>query len=657
MDASASPSSIAGLRVEEQRVLDNAPQVLGPSRRATPRSRPGSTTASSSSSVPIPASIRRGRTEREGLGGAVGRRSRPHAEIDLTRPEQEAWRSPPFWTGRSGPRLDAPSRARDTRQRCRADDRRARAAVLGRPAGRRSVAARHGDPLRLHRGRHEHAVLGRLHRGVTERELDEPKLVPAGHTTHTKRSGAAEVSADPRVVEASTRAAPSDSASAVASERSPNRPVMTSCSARPARAGSLATGHRSASASKSTCSGSGSQGKKISSSQPASANARTFSRTVSGSVAAARPSPPCTPPRTRSSGPACARPPAGPVAEGVVRLHHRPRRSRHGRRRRHAARRRSVPSASSSSVQLPPVQPAAWRAARVNTGWPKPPSMTVGRPAGGRGPIPSSPSRSAPRARASRRGLVRGPRSRRRRHGSRLRGARRPRRARGAHPQHVERGGLLCEQGAVGPHRREQDRRREPDPLGHRGRGGESDERLVVGTRRGRSAQRREPARLRTPGRLQHLVAPGPGIVDGRPMPTSMAEPYWRRRFRRVTPGVEPRSLRLAVRDARPTVHALINHASSSSAWPPAAAGPRARPTSRPGATWCGPTSPTTGCCAGTSADGNVSEFRSPAGYTNGHTVDRQAGWSAASTSPAGSPEPRSTARSPCWPTATRASA
>ena len=45
-------------------------------------------------------------------------------------------------------------------------------------------------------------------------------------------------------------------------------------------------GHRSASASRSTCSGSGSQGKKISSSQPAAAYASTFSRTVSASVAA-----------------------------------------------------------------------------------------------------------------------------------------------------------------------------------------------------------------------------------------------------------------------------------------------------------------------------------------------------------------------------------
>ena len=51
-------------------------------------------------------------------------------------------------------------------------------------------------------------------------------------------------------------------------------------------AGSVRPHVASASASRSTWSGSGSQGKKISSSQPASANALTFSRTVSASVAA-----------------------------------------------------------------------------------------------------------------------------------------------------------------------------------------------------------------------------------------------------------------------------------------------------------------------------------------------------------------------------------
>ena len=57
-----------------------------------------------------------------------------------------------------------------------------------------------------------------------------PRLVPAGHVAHAKPSGAAEASGDPRVVEASARAAPSDSASttAAASERSPSRGCMTS---------------------------------------------------------------------------------------------------------------------------------------------------------------------------------------------------------------------------------------------------------------------------------------------------------------------------------------------------------------------------------------------------------------------------------------------
>ena len=47
-------------------------------------------------------------------------------------------------------------------------------------------------------------------------------------------------------------------------------------------------------------------------------------------------------------------------------------------------------------------------------------------------------------------------------------------------------------------------------------------------------------------------------------------------------------------------------------------------------------------------ATGNVGEFRTPAGNTNGQPSTRRAGWSAASTATAASPAPSTTARSPC---------
>ena len=53
---------------------------------------------------------------------------------------------------------------------------------------------------------------------------------------------------------------------------------------------------------------------------------------------------------------------------------------------------------------------------------------------------------------------------------------------------------------------------------------------------------------------------------------------------------------------------------------------------------------------------GAVGVFRHPAGYANGHTIDRQAAWSAASRVAAGSPAPSMTGRSPCSRTAGMAS-
>ena len=56
--------------------------------------------------------------------------------------------------------------------------------------------------------------------------------------------------------------------------------------------------------------------------------------------------------------------------------------------------------------------------------------------------------------------------------------------------------------------------------------------------------------------------------------------------------------------------------------------------------------------------DGSFSVFRGPANYANGNTRDRQGRLSPASTrSPGASRAPRRTARSPCWPTASKASA
>ncbi len=56
--------------------------------------------------------------------------------------------------------------------------------------------------------------------------------------------------------------------------------------------------------------------------------------------------------------------------------------------------------------------------------------------------------------------------------------------------------------------------------------------------------------------------------------------------------------------------------------------------------------------------DGSFSVFRSNANWANGNARDRQGAWSPASTrSRAASRAPRKTARSPCWPTASKASA
>lgn len=54
---------------------------------------------------------------------------------------------------------------------------------------------------------------------------------------------------------------------------------------------------------------------------------------------------------------------------------------------------------------------------------------------------------------------------------------------------------------------------------------------------------------------------------------------------------------------------------------------------------------------------GAVSVFRRSAGHVNGNTLDRRSGWSAVSRATAASREPNMTARSPCWPSAGRASA
>ena len=114
-----------------------------------------------------------------------------HAEIDLARPEEEA--DGVALLDRQMQALDLVQRAarRGHRQRCRVDDRHARAAGLARPqhGDPRRLAA--GDPLRVHARRHEHAVLGRLHRGAAERELHEPQAGPgrARRTRETVWSG------------------------------------------------------------------------------------------------------------------------------------------------------------------------------------------------------------------------------------------------------------------------------------------------------------------------------------------------------------------------------------------------------------------------------------------------------------------------------------
>ena len=56
----------------------------------------------------------------------------------------------------------------------------------------------------------------------------------------------------------------------------------------------------------------------------------------------------------------------------------------------------------------------------------------------------------------------------------------------------------------------------------------------------------------------------------------------------------------------------------------PAAAGPKALLTFRLAVTWFSVTSLTTACCALTRPPARSGVFRHPAGYANGHTVDRQ---------------------------------
>ena len=72
---------------------------------------------------------------------------------------------------------------------------------------------------------------------------------------------------------------------------------------------------------------------------------------------------------------------------------------------------------------------------------------------------------------------------------------------------------------------------------------------------------------------------------------------------------------------------AVRRHAAATGAWTgcsPRAAGWRARRTIRPAGSCCSATSPTTGCCATTRSAGGSTTFASPAGFTNGRTVDRQ---------------------------------
>ena len=103
-----------------------------------------------------------------------------HAEIDLARPEEEPDRVALLDRQMQAVDLMQGAGRRGHRQRRRLDHCHAHAAVLVRPqhGDPRRLAA--GDPLRVHAGRDEHAVLGRLHRRTSERELHEPHAGPGG---------------------------------------------------------------------------------------------------------------------------------------------------------------------------------------------------------------------------------------------------------------------------------------------------------------------------------------------------------------------------------------------------------------------------------------------------------------------------------------------
>ena len=120
---------------------------------------------------------------------------------------------------------------------------------------------------------------------------------------------------------------------------------------------------------------------------------------------------------------------------------------------------------------------------------------------------------------------------------------------------------------------------------------------------------------------------------------------------------VRRRTVRLAVRDARPALrrgHQPGREARAPRERLPLGRGPRLLPGGPLPGVVRHPQRPD---AALGRVRRSVSEFRSPRGTPTATPSIARAGWSAASTSRAASPAPRSTARSPCWPTATRASA
>ena len=86
------------------------------------------------------------------------------------------------------------------------------------------------------------------------------------------------------------------------------------------------------------------------------------------------------------------------------------------------------------------------------------------------------------------------------------------------------------------------------------------------------------------------------------------------------------------------------------------AAGPRAPPTSRRGATSCSATSRTTGSCAGTRPPTRWASSASQPGTATATPSTAKAAWSAASRARAGLPGPSMTGRLPCSPTTGTAS-